>query len=261
MQLEGRSVLITGGGSGIGRGCALRYAAEGARVAVADLNAAAAAETVALITADGGHAEAVQADVTDPGDVEYMVHRAVEAFGRLDVLHNNAAKAVAGSAVDLSVDDWDATWKTTVSSVFLGVKYAVPRMSAGASVISTASISGLFGDVGYMAYNAAKGAVISMTRALAIDLGPLGIRVNCICPGIVRTPPTEPMLADEQLASMIQTAVPAGRLGHPDDIGRAAVFLASSASEYVTGQSIIVDGGLTSQHGVATAVQLRGIGT
>ncbi len=259
MQLQDKVVVVTGAGSGIGRGCAARFAAEGAAVVVADLNGAAARETVDMITADNGRAVAFEVDVTVPEDVERMVAYAVESFGRLDVLHNNAARAVPGSAVDLAVEDWDAVWKTTVSSVFYGVKYAVPRMSPGASIISTASISGLFGDIGYMAYNAAKGGVISMTRALALDLGPLGIRINCICPGVVRTPPTAPMFADERLATMIGTAVPAGRIAEPDDLARVAVFLAGPASAYINGQAIVVDGGMTSQHPVATAVRLRSL--
>jgi meso-butanediol dehydrogenase/(S,S)-butanediol dehydrogenase/diacetyl reductase len=257
MQLEGMVAIVTGAGSGIGRASAVRFAAEGAAVVVNDIHGERATETVEMITGNGGRAVPFEGNVSVPEHVERMVECAVESFNRLDVLFNNAAKAVPGSAVDLSVEDWDLVWRTTVSSVFLGAKYAVPRMSPGASIISTASISGLFGDVGYMAYNAAKAGVVSLTRALAIDLAPLGIRVNCVCPGIIRTPPTSPLLADDRLASMVRAVVPARRIGEPDDVANMVVFLSTPAAAYVTGQAIVVDGGMTSQHAMATLLQLR----
>lgn len=245
--LEGRVAIVTGAGSGIGRASAQRFAAEGAAVVVADVREPKAQRTVELIEAAGGRAVSCGVDVGDAEQVRAMVDVAVEEFGRLDVVFNNAATVRPGGAVELAVEDWDLVWRTNVSSVFLAAKYAVPHLAPGSSIISTASVSGLGGEHQLIAYSATKAAVINMTRAMAVDLSPLGIRVNCICPGIVYTPAMRAFMDDPAMRRLSEHALPSRRLGQPDDIAAAALWLASDESAYVTGHSLVVDGGLSTR--------------
>ena len=200
MLLAGKVAIVTGAGSGIGRASAVRFAAEGASVVVSDIRGPKADETVAMIADDGGTAVACQADVARADDVERMVATAVDVFGGLDALFNNAGTIRPGTAVRLSEEDWDLVMAVNVRSVFLGAKYAVPAMvaRAGGAIVSTASVSGLNGDPGGVVYSASKAAVINLTRALAVDHARQNIRVNCICPGAIDTPPVERMLADAE---------------------------------------------------------------
>jgi meso-butanediol dehydrogenase/(S,S)-butanediol dehydrogenase/diacetyl reductase len=247
MLLEGKVAIVTGAGSGIGRASAIRFAAEGAQVLVADVRLAKAQETVDLI---GKDATAAEVDVSDPAQVEAMVQAAVDAFGGLDVLFNNAATTRLGTAVELSAEDWSMIWNTNVSSVFFGAKYAVPVMAArgGGSIVSTASVSGLAADGGQVAYAATKAAVINLTRALAVDHAAQGIRANCLCPGMTATPSLLYALkSDDHLREVGSAAPPLRRLADPAEMAAAAVWLASSESSYVTGETLVVDGGLTSQ--------------
>jgi len=257
--LAGKAVIITGAGSGIGRASAQLFAAEGALVAVADVRLHKAQQTVDLLAADGHRAIAIEVDVADPEQVRQMVEATVAAFGRLDVLFNNAATVRVGDAVELAIDDWDVVWRTNVSSVFFGAKYAVPHMPPGSSIISTASLSGLGADQGLISYNATKAAVINLTRTMAVDFGPKGIRVNCICPGVTMTPAMKGYMSDERLRDLILAATPSARLGEPEDIGRAAVWLASDQAQFVNGQPIVVDGGLTIQNGFSLMQQARSL--
>lgn len=246
MLLENKVAIVTGAASGIGAASARRFAAEGAAVVVADVREAKAADVARQIGDDGGHAVAVQVDVADAASVEALVADTVSRFGGLDVLFNNAGTLRPGTAVELSVEDWDFVMGVNVRSVFLGAKYAVPAMEArgGGSIINTASVSGLHGDGGAVVYAASKAAVINLTRALSTDHAPAGIRVNAICPGTIQTPPVLRMVSNPGVLELNVNAHALGRLGRPEEIAAAAVWLASDESSFVTGEAINVDGGL-----------------
>ena len=196
--LENKVAIVTGAASGIGAASARRFAAEGAAVVAVDIRGARAQETANTITEAGGHAIALEADVAQASDVERMVADTVSRLGGLDVLYSNAGTLRPGTAVELSVEDWDLVMAVNVRSVFLGAKYAIPAMveRGGGSIINTASISGLHGDGGAICYAASKAAVINLTRALSTDHAAQGIRVNAICPGTIETPPVKRMMQD-----------------------------------------------------------------
>lgn len=244
--LENKVAIVTGAGSGIGAASAIRFAAEGAQVLVTDIRLHKAEQTVAEIVAQGGTASACQADVADAASVQGMVDSCVSTFGGLDVLFNNAGTVRPGSAVSLSVEDWDLVMAVNVRSVFLGAKYAIPHMLArgGGSIVNTASISGLHGDGSSVVYAASKAAVINLTRALSTDHAGEGIRVNAICPGTIETPPVQRMMNDPGALEVNLRAHALGRLGRPEEIANAAVWLASDEASFVTGEAIVVDGGL-----------------
>lgn len=197
--------------------------------------------------------------MADAASVEAMVAAAVERYGGLDVLFSNAGTLRPGTAVELSVDDWDLVMNVNVRSVFLGAKYAVPAMVArgGGSIINTASISGLHGDGGAVAYAASNAAVINLTRALATDHSGQGVRVNAICPGTIETPPVQRMTQDPAFLSLNVDATLLGRLGRPDEIAAAAVWLASDESSFVTGEALVVDGGLRAKSPLGRLVDPR----
>jgi NAD(P)-dependent dehydrogenase (short-subunit alcohol dehydrogenase family) len=249
MQLEGKRAIVTGAGSGIGAASAARFALEGAAVVCADLRLNRAQETADAISASGGRAIAVEVDVRDSASNESMVDAAVRELGGVDVAFFNAGTIRPGTAVRLSEEDWDVVMDTNVKSIFLGAKFVVPVMAdgGGGSIISTASVSGLRGDPAGVAYGASKAAVINLTRCLATDHAAQGIRANCICPGVIDTPPVQRMLADAEVRDRTARTHLLGRTGRPDEIATAAVFLASDASSFVTGEALVVDGGLTSQ--------------
>lgn len=249
-RLANKRALITGGASGIGRAAALLFAREGAAVTIADLDALHAEAAAAEIRQQGGQAQAVACDVSRAADCQQAVQRAAEAFGGLDIVLNSAGIIVRRSVVDLDEASWDRVMDVNAKSVYLICKYAIPVMQAGGggSIINIASGWGLVGGPDAAAYCASKGAVVLLTKAMAIDCGPLNIRVNCLCPGDVDTP----MLRAEAAQLGVDEARflresgagrPLGRIGTPQEIAQAALFLASGESTFITGAALVIDGG------------------
>lgn len=255
MRLEGKAALITGGGSGIGRAAAELFASEGASVAVVDIDLAAAQETVAIVRRAGGTAVAVSGNVADATDISRAVNEAAAGLGRLDIVYNNAGVNSKGSVADAEESDWDRCFDVNVKGTFLTSKAAIPHLDAsgGGAIVNQASVAALVAVAGFAAYCAAKGAVVSLTKSMAIDLAPRKIRVNALCPGTVYTPLMEPLMrmrGDGDLeAGLAKTALkyPIGRIGVPMEIAQAALFLASDDASFVTGSIFAVDGGMTAQ--------------
>jgi NAD(P)-dependent dehydrogenase (short-subunit alcohol dehydrogenase family) len=251
MRLDGKVAIITGAGGGMGRVAAQMFAKEGAKVVVAEFGEAAGNETVRLVKDAGGEATFVRADVSSESDAKRMVDQAVSTFGRLDVLYNNAGimPEADHSVVDTDVDTWDTVMAVNVRGVFLGCKYAIPKMveGGGGSVINIASFVALLGcTVPQDAYTASKGAILSLTRSLAVQFGPKGVRSNAICPGPVETPLLLDWLVKDEEAKRIRLARnPTGRFGKPEEIVNMAVYLASDESRWTNGASLVVDGGIT----------------
>jgi NAD(P)-dependent dehydrogenase (short-subunit alcohol dehydrogenase family) len=247
--LQGKVALVTGGASGIGRATALLFAREGAAVAVVDLDGRGAEAVAQAIVAAGGQAVAISADVSQPEDCARAVQETVTAFGGLDILFNNAGIVRRASVVESSVEDWDRVIAVNLRSVFLMSRAALPVMIArgGGAIVNTGSGWGLKGGRQAAAYCASKGAVVNLTRAMALDHGAQNIRVNCVCPGDTDTPmlrhearqlgqPEERFLAEA-------AERPLGRIGTPEEIARAVLFLVSDAASFVTGAVLAVDGG------------------
>jgi meso-butanediol dehydrogenase / (S,S)-butanediol dehydrogenase / diacetyl reductase len=256
MQLANKVAVITGGASGQGQAACRLFAQAGARVVVADWNGTGAEQTAEEIRAAGGEAVAVPADISREADVEAMIQKALDQFGRLDILFNNAGVGYSSSdrfkmanVVETPEHAWDAILAINLKGAAMACKHAIPAMAAqgGGAIINNASINGLVGLPGADAYTAAKGGVVALTRILAVDWGPRGIRVNCICPGAIDTPMIAPALADQQVVEYFVTNCPLGRLGRPDEIAQVALFLASDAASYVNGAIIPVDGGWTAR--------------
>jgi len=247
--LKGKVALITGGASGIGRATALLFAREGAAVSVVDVNEREGWAVAQKIIDDGGQAIFVRCDVTKEADCQLAVQQTVEKLGKLDILFNNAGIIRRASVLETSEEEWDRIMATNVKSVFLLSKYAIPIMAeaSGGVIVNTASGWGMVGGPKAASYCASKGAVVLLTKAMALDHAAQNIRVNCICPGDTDTP----MLRSEakQLGKpeeqfLFESARrPLGRIGKPEEIAQAALFLASDASSFITGTVLVVDGG------------------
>lgn len=251
MKLEGKVAIITGAASGIGRAAARLFAAEGARVVLNDINGT-GRSLVTEIAERGGSGTFVEGDVSDAAVAGRLVESALSTYGKLDILYNNAAVAPLGRdgmVTNIDDEDWDFILRVNLKSVFLCCKAAIPAITegGGGSLINTGSVAALLGHIGQDAYTASKGAIIALTRALAVEYAPQKIRVNAICPGVVRTGITEVMWSDLVPQAVLEAVERAHltRLGEPDDIAQAALFLASDAAAFVTGAVFTVDGGFS----------------
>jgi len=248
-MLGDRVALITGAGSGQGRAAAMLFASHGASIAVIDINDEGAAETAALVEKEGGAAIAVHADVSVRADCERMVADTAAAFGRVDVLYNNAAVQMSGRLVECTEADWDLTIATNLNAVFWACRAALPVMLDGGqgSIINTASVLGLIGSEGYAAYGAAKAGLVALTRQIAVEYGPT-VRANVIAPGSIDTPRfrkvAEEMPNTEEFLTGLARVIPLKRLGTAEDVAGIALFLASDLSAYVSGAIVPADGGL-----------------
>ncbi len=253
MRLKGKVAFITGAGMGQGREAALLFAREGARVIVGDISSKAGQETVRRIERRGGKALFVEGDVGVERDVERMIDAGVEKFGALHVLYNNAGvlwKDLDRSVIDTSEPNWDRVMAINLKGPFFVTKYGIPNLirSGGGSIINVGSVSALCGfTVAQDAYTSAKGALISLTKSLAVQFARHHVRCNIIHPGIIETPMQAPYLKDPKKRKSFEDSIPLGRIAHPREIANVALFLASDESSYVTGAEIVADGGFSAQ--------------
>ena len=252
-SLEGKTALVTGGGSGIGRAASLAYAKDGARVVVADVNVEGGEETVQLIKETGGEAILVHADVSKPEDTQTMVAQAVETFGSLDCAFNNAG--IGGGkerhlTADYLEDDWDRVMSINLKGVWLCMKAEIPQMlkQGKGAIVNTASIAGLVGLSGTVAYVAAKHGVTGLTKAAAMEYAKSGIRVNAVCPGYIQTPLVQGIFDEiDGYRERVASRHPMDRLGEPEEIAQAVLWLSSDSASFVTGHNMAVDGGYVAQ--------------
>ena len=256
MRLESKVARISRGGSGIGRACAEMFAREGAKVAVSDISLERAQATTQFVTSHGGDAIAISGDVSVGDDAQNMVSATVEKFGKLDVLVNSAGVSARNAMPKGSSPEevWDKVIDVNLKGTYMVSWHAMPEMakSGGGSIINLSSIMGLVGypvgmGGGFNPYNPSKGGVLQFTRNLAIDSASKNVRVNCICPGYVETDLTSALTKDAEALSRLETLHPIGRLGQPEEIAYAALYLASDESGFVTGTPLVVDGGYTAQ--------------
>jgi meso-butanediol dehydrogenase / (S,S)-butanediol dehydrogenase / diacetyl reductase len=249
-RFAGKIVIITGAASGIGAATARRFAEEGASLSLADLDEAALAATAAALGLAPDRLLLSHVDVGDGAALAALVAATIERFRRLDILVNNAGIGGFGHVTEVEPERWRRVMAVDLDAVFYASRAAIPHLKATRGVIvNTASISGLFGDSGFAAYNAAKGAVVNLTRTLAIDHAPDGIRVNAVCPGLVVTPLARHLHGSAEILAEYEKRVPMGRPAQPEEIASAIAFLASSDASYITGAMLVVDGGLTAGTG------------
>jgi NAD(P)-dependent dehydrogenase (short-subunit alcohol dehydrogenase family) len=250
-RFEEKTVVVTGSAHGIGRASALRFASEGANVAIVDVRIEEGQAVAEECSALGGRSRAYEADVANEAQVTDVVSRIVIDFGGIDVLHSHAGRLRAGTVGETTLEEWNLTMSVNVTSMFLVVRAISPIMQAqgAGAIVTTGSISGMFGEPALAVYTASKAAVVNLTRSLAIDFAAVGIRVNCVCPGWVDTGFNNPQfehdaLTDDDIEALIKRTVPMGRQGLPEEMAAAVAFLASDDASYITGQTLLVDGGL-----------------
>jgi len=241
-RLAGKVIVVTGAGSGIGRACAIRYAAEGAAVAAADIDAGVCAETVAAIAAAGGRAIAVETDVAEPAALDALLVRTLESFNGLHVWHNNAFKSVFKPIADQTLEEFDDTIRVSLRAYWYGSKIAVQHMlgAGGGTILHTASVQSYFGEPGFSAYQCAKGGILSLARSIAVDHAP-HIRSVAIAPGFIHTPAHDG-IPPETIARVV-SEIPAKRGAQPEEVAALAAYLASDEADYVTATGVLIDGG------------------
>ena len=250
-KLDGTVALITGAGAGIGRDSALAFAREGAAIAVVDVRGERAEQTAELVRRTDGRAQSFACDVRNIDNVQSTVAAVLAVFGRIDSVFNDAGTTRPGSVLSVSLEDWDMVLDVNLRGTFLVSRAVLPHMleRGSGAIINMGSVDGMAGDANMAAYNAAKAAIVNLSRSMAIDFGPMGIRTNCICPGAIATPAVMKMFTDERRAAM-EAATPLGRMGRPGDIASVAVFLASQDAAFINGTTIVADGGLMARTGM-----------
>jgi NAD(P)-dependent dehydrogenase (short-subunit alcohol dehydrogenase family) len=252
-RLEGKVALITGAGSGMGRAAAVLFAAEGARVVVTDVDENAGASAVDAVRTEGGEATFVRANVAEWDDCRAMVATAVDTYGGLHVLYNNAGifPGDDGGVLDTPQDTWRRVMAVNLEGVWLGCRAAIPAMlaSGGGAIVNVASFVALMGAAtAQIAYTASKGGVLSMTREIAVEYARQGIRANALCPGPIETPLLQELLSDPDRRARRMVHIPMGRLGRAEELAKAALFLASDDASFMTGAALVVDGGITAAY-------------
>jgi len=250
-RMNGTVALVTGGSSGIGFATSLAFAREGAKVVIADVSVEGGEKTAHMIKESGGQAVFVKTDVSKAEEVEALVTRAVEAYGRLDCAFNNAGiEGTMASTVDCTEENWDRVISTNLKGIWLGMKYEVPQMlkQGKGAIVNMSSIAGLVGFPNMPAYCASKGGVIQLTRTAALEYAMSGIRINAVCPGGIRTPMIERVIAAQpDMRTTLAAMHPIGRMGEPEEIAEAVIWLCSPAASFVTGHPLAIDGGLLAQ--------------
>ncbi len=252
-RLDGKVALITGAGNGMGQVASVLFAQEGARIVVADFSPDGGAETVSAVEAAGGEAAFVKVDVARSDQVEAMIAFTMERFGALNVLYNNAGifPADDGGTTETPEPTWDRVMEVNLKGVWLGCKYGIPAMleSGGGSIVNVASFVALMGAAtAQIAYTASKGGVLAMTREIAVEYGRQNIRANSLCPGPIGTPMLEQLMSDPARKARRLVHIPMGRLGQAEELAKAALFLASDDSSFMTGAQLVVDGGITAAY-------------
>lgn len=253
MRLQDKVAVITGGNSGIGRATAILFAKEGAKVVIGARNPESGREVVDLIKKAGGKAAFVKTDVAKESEVKNLVDFAARLYGRIDIMHNNAGVELAKPVTETTSEELEGVLSVNLKGTFYGCKHVIPHMlkNGGGSIINTASVAGIVGSPNLAAYSASKGAVVLLTKEVALDYAKKGIRVNCVCPGAIDTPMIKRFVENapnpEQVRKNLGEMHPIGRMGKPEEIANAVLFLAGDESSFITGHALIVDGGLTAQ--------------